>query len=594
MMILFSKESTNGKFDEKSCFRLEGDRRVFIFPDINNELIAEACEHLHQLYFAKDPPISVFFDICGKVVELMAYHYPSTNSVAVNNTKIKCSFILVVKDPIVLYRWSERGCLIINYKKRKRIYFSMCQMLHEETKDDSYILLTIMHIMCVSNQFVSLVYNTKAQRIEYWLFDQMGPYICRPDRIITPNKLIHYQKLLYIYYEQNQWIYKEERLVAIDTHYPGDFSVTNQTPNTYQEKAEQWHVKRGLRCAYESDEERGSKRTSGNKRKVNVISNATVLNIPRSGNAIIQDNIRATEEFNLKTSQTLSENVMKRYGVLDKDTFEARHKKVDSRLDALNKKFDDRFDGLTAVIKKLDEKNDRPSNKRNIDPNFDELMLTIDRRLESFSTSRNVGITTSDLVKCLDIKFEDHLKKIHSKACWDEEFNQSLIRQNRAFEQSQIVHKSTIDMEHYRLKTAKELELAERVGKNNADLDYERKKIDLDLYKKEEMQKLELALVNDTRNAALTAHDRSNLLHSNDRILNFKIESQRRTWDADDREQEMRFESHRVTNRIREKYASTNDELSIDQSVYENDLKLIRARKALEAEKKAKDDEHDD
>lgn len=267
---------------------------------------------------------------------------------------------------------------------------------------------------------------------------------------------------------------------------------------------------------------------------------------------------------------------------------------MDSRLDALNKKFDDRFDGLTAVIKKLDEKNDRPSNKRNIDPNFDELMLTIDRRLESFSTSRNVGITTSDLVKCLDIKFDDHLKKIHSKACWDEEFNQSLIRQNRAFEQSQIVHKSTIDMEHYRLKTAKELELAERVGKNNADLDYERKKIDLDLYRKEEMQKLELALVNDTRNAALTAHDRSNLLHSNDRLLNFKIESQRRTWDADDREQEMRFESHRVTNRIREKYASTNDELSIDQSVYENDLKLIRARKALEAEKKAKDDEHDD
>ena len=49
-----------------------------------------------------------------------------------------------------------------------------------------------------------------------------------------------------------------------------------------------------------------------------------------------------------------------------------------------------------------------------------------------------------------------------------------------------------------------------------------------------------------------------------------------------------------MTNRIREKYASTNDELSIDQSVHEYDLKLIRARKALEAEKKAKDDEHDD
>lgn len=95
-------------------------------------------------------------------------------------------------------------------------------------------------------------------------------------------------------------------------------------------------------------------------------------------------------------------------------------------------------------------------------------------------------------------------------------------------------------MENYKLKTAKELELVERVGKNNADLDYERKKLDLDLYRKEEMQKLELALVNDTRNAALTAHDRSNLLHSNDRLLNFKIESQRRTWDADDREQEMR------------------------------------------------------
>lgn len=470
----------------------------------------------------------------------------------------------------------------------------MCQMLHEETKDDSYILLTIMHIMCVSNNFVSLVYNTKAQRIEYWLFDQMGPYICRPDRHIVPNKLVHYQKLLYTYYEQNQWIYKEERLVAIDTHYPGDFSITNQTPNTYQEKAEQWHLKRGLRCAYESDEERGSKRTTGNKRKANVISNATVLNIPRSGNAIIQDNIRATEGFNLKTSQTMYENAMKKYGVLDKDAFDARHKKVDTRLDALNKKIDDRFDGLAAVIKKFDEKNDRLSSKRSIDPSFDELISNIDRRLDSFSTSRNVGITTSDLAKCLDIKFEDHLKKIDSKACWDEEFNQSLIRQNRAFEQGQLMQKSAIDMENYKLKTAKELELVERAGKNNADLDYERKKLDLELYRKEAMQKLDLAVISDTRNAALNAHDRSNLLQTEDRVFNFKIESQRRTWDAEDREQEMRFESHRVTNRIREKYASTNDELSIDQAANENDLKLLRARKAMEAEKMSKDDKHDD
>ena len=49
-----------------------------------------------------------------------------------------------------------------------------------------------------------------------------------------------------------------------------------------------------------------------------------------------------------------------------------------------------------------------------------------------------------------------------------------------------------------------------------------------------------------------------------------------------------------MTNRIREKYACTNDELSIDQAVNENDLKILRARKAMEAEKKAKDDEYDD
>ena len=84
-MIFFSKESMNGEINEKSCLRLEGDRTVFIFSDINNKLIAEACEYLHQLYFGKDPPISVFFDICGNVVELMAYHY---NDTPVKNNRI--------------------------------------------------------------------------------------------------------------------------------------------------------------------------------------------------------------------------------------------------------------------------------------------------------------------------------------------------------------------------------------------------------------------------------------------------------------------------------------------------------------------------
>jgi len=620
-VMLISDISMNEELDEKSCFRIEGNKKVFYFRCTNNELnIAEAFDHLYQLYFDKNPPISVFFNVCGRVVELMAYHYPSFNTDAKSNTKTKCSFISVVQDPILLYRWSERGCLIINHAKKKRLYFSMCQMLHSKTEDDSYICLSIMHIMCVSNKFAFSVYNTKCKGIEYWESNEMSDYICRPDMRIAPNKIVHYQKLLYAHYEQNQWIYKEERLVAIDTHYPGDFSADRQNPNTYHDKAIAWEVRRGLRNAFESDDDRELKKIKGDKRKASHISeDAIVSDLPRAGNAIINDNVHATEMFYAKTSQKNLENVMKKYAVLDKETYAASLKKMESRMDAAFKNIDDKIAGLDVI---LNEKPQKLSKKRSTDNSYDDMTTVIDKKLESFSktitslmstdrstsrciipaatSSRNVDIIISsdknsfeELIKNFDKKLEDQLKKIDSKVSWDEELNQSLIRQNRSHEQGQIFQKSLIDLENYKAKTAIDIDLDHRIKKANIDLEIERKKIELELYKKEEIQKMDLTLTSDTRNAAINALDRSNLLHTNDRLLSFKIESQRRIWDADDKEQDMKFESYRVSNRIRESYASTNNKLSNEHRENQNDLNLLRARKAKDGNIMTNGDDED-
>ena len=529
----------------------------------------------------------------------MAYHYPSYNLDATSNSRNgKCSFISVIKDPILLYRWSERGCLITCDNRKKKtlsVYFSMCQMLHKETKDDNYICLSIMHIMCTSNNFAFTVYNTKSKKVEYWEYKQMSPYICRPDIIIVPNKIINYQNLLFAYYDQNRWFYKEERLIAIDTHFPGDLSVIHQTPNTYQETAKKWEVRRGLRNAYESDEDRRSARSTGNKRKVNEISNSTVLDFPKSGKAIIEDNSRATVEFDSKTSQKNFENGMKKYGVLDKESYAASQRKTESKIDALFKDMDGRFAGLDKRFASLDEKLDRSSKKRSIDLNYDD----IDRRLESLSnniaSSRNVDriIPANQSLEDFMRGVGEQLKKVDSRVSWDEELNQSLIRQSRAFELGQISQKSTIDLENYKLKTSMDLELAHRLGKANADLELERKKIDLRIYEKEQMQRIDISLASDTRNAELNALERSNLIHTSDRLLNFKIESQRRNWDADDRDQDMKFESYRVSNRIRESYASTNNRMSIEHTGNQNDLNLLRARKTMDGNLKSNDDNDD-
>jgi len=148
-------------------------------------------------------------------------------------------------------------------------------------------------------------------------------------------------------------------------------------------------------------------------------------------------------------------------------------------------------------------------------------------------------------------------------------------------------------LENYKAKTAMDIDLDHRIKKANIDLEIERKKIELELYKKEEIQKMDLTLTSDTRNAAINALDRSNLLHTNDRLLSFKIESQRRIWDADDKEQDMKFESYRVSNRIRESYASTNNKLSNEHRENQNDLNLLRARKAKDGNIMTNGDDED-
>ena len=55
----------------------------------------------------------------------------------------------------------------------------------------------------------------------------------------------------------------------------------------------------------------------------------------------------------------------------------------------------------------------------------------------------------------------------------------------------------------------------------------------------------------------------------------------------------MKFESYRVSNRIRESYASTNDRLSIEHAGSQSDLNLLRARKAMDRNLKANNDDDD-
>lgn len=363
--------------------------------------------------------------------------------------------------------------------------------------------------------------------------------------------------------------------------------------------AKKWEVRRGLRNAYESDEDRRSARSTGNKRKVHEISNTAALELPKTGKAIIEDNSRATVEFDIRASQKNFENVMKKYGVLDKESYAANQRKNDFKFDAFLKDMDGKIAGLNNRFACLDEKLDRSSKKRSIDHNYDD----INKRLESVSNDlasrRNVDRTIpsnfslEDFLRGVQKSIGEQVETICSKASWDDEFNQSLIRQNRAFEQGLISQKSTIDLENYKLKTAMELDLANRLGKANADLELERKKIELRVFEKDQMQRIDISLASDTRNAELNALERSNLLHTNDRLLNFKIESQRRAWDADDRDHDMKFESYRVSNRIRESYASTNDRLSIEHAGSQSDLNLLRARKAMDRNLKANNDDDD-
>ena len=189
---------------------------------------------------------------------LNSFHYRSTSTVSDHNQKKgatkKFEYIDANEDAPIIYRWEVKGALATQMKnkngKLQHRVFTPFTLYKSSNSTDQYICLATMTVRCSSRRFDFLVQKVgSTQTPEIWCgLERMKQFYACPEFPVD-HSMVKKDRLRY--WDCEQHIYKEDRLILLDTRYPSNKTLPQEKQETVKERFEQWIVLPGRLKAHE-------------------------------------------------------------------------------------------------------------------------------------------------------------------------------------------------------------------------------------------------------------------------------------------------------------------------------------------------------
>ena len=188
---------------------------------------------------------------------LKSFHYRSTSTVSDGLHKKgskKFEYIDANEDAPIIYRWEVKGALATQMKKKDgklqhRVFtpFTVYKSTHVA---DQYLCLAAMTVRCSTRRFDFLMKKLgSTQTPEMWQgLDKMKHFYACPE-VLVDHALV--KKDRYRYWDCEQHIYKEERLVLLDTRFPSNRNLPPEKLEIVQDRYNQWILYPGRLQAHE-------------------------------------------------------------------------------------------------------------------------------------------------------------------------------------------------------------------------------------------------------------------------------------------------------------------------------------------------------
>lgn len=226
-------------------------------PDVL-EYEKETYDYLAKLYSLslKSAPDTRKLRYGGEEHILGSFHYRSTSTVNECNKKgsRRFEYIDVNEDAPIIYRWEVKGALATQMRKKNgkmqhRVFtpFTVYKAAHSA---DQYICLATMTVRCSTRRFDFLVMKVgSSQTPEMWQgLDRMKHFYACPD-IPVDHSLVKRDR--FRYWDCEQHIYKEDRLILLDTRFPSNKNLPNEKLEVVKARFNQWILYPGRLKAHE-------------------------------------------------------------------------------------------------------------------------------------------------------------------------------------------------------------------------------------------------------------------------------------------------------------------------------------------------------
>ena len=193
----------------------------------------------------------------GEEHTLGSFHYRSTSTVNECNKKgsRRFEYIDVKEDAPIIYRWEIKGALATqmrkkNGKRQHRVFtpFTVYKAAHSA---DQYICLATMTVRCSTRRFDFLVMKvgSSSQTPEMWQgLDRMKHFYACPE-IPVDHSLVKRDR--FRYWDCEQHIYREDRLILLDTRFPSNKNLPNEKLEIVKARFNQWILYPGRLKAHE-------------------------------------------------------------------------------------------------------------------------------------------------------------------------------------------------------------------------------------------------------------------------------------------------------------------------------------------------------
>ena len=194
----------------------------------------------------------------GRKYQLDCFHYAdSANSSQPefkNKRGKKYEFVNKQGENIVIYRWEIKMALVTALQGAtrslvERVFFAFARYGSSST-DKKYDCCAVLIVRCVNRTPVFLMMEVSADpSIEHELqpwegYDKIKHFYVMPEVPVDYDKL---SRARLRYWDMNRHEYKEDRLIQIDTHRPGDITVDRATSHQVASSWSTWTIKHGPR-----------------------------------------------------------------------------------------------------------------------------------------------------------------------------------------------------------------------------------------------------------------------------------------------------------------------------------------------------------